>query len=77
MKTIAVRLDYDKETKTYGATSEDLPDVYAVSDDRGDVLRRFISSANAYLEYLREQNKPLPSTLESHPEIVTVVIEAA
>jgi predicted RNase H-like HicB family nuclease len=77
MKTITVRIDYDSETKTYGATSEDLFDVYAVSDDREDVPRRFISLANVYLEYLRGQNKPLPVTLESHPEIVTVVIEAA
>lgn len=38
MKTVTVRIDYDPDTKTYGATSEDLPDVYAISDDRDDVL---------------------------------------
>ncbi len=27
MKTVIVRIDYDPQTTTYGATSEDLPDV--------------------------------------------------
>ena len=77
MRTVTVRIDYDPNTNTYGATSEELPDVYAISDNREEVLRRFIGTANAYIECLREHNQPLPSTLESHPEIVTVTIEAA
>ncbi|MHB8140311.1 MAG: type II toxin-antitoxin system HicB family antitoxin [Vulcanimicrobiaceae bacterium] len=77
MKTVAVRIDYDSDTKTYGATSEDLPNVYAISDNREDVLHRFIRSATAYLEYLREENQPLPETLETQHEFVTVAIEAA
>lgn len=77
MKTITVRIDFDADAKTYGATSEELPDVYAVSDDRDDVLRRFVFSANAYLAYLRDQGQPLPSSLDSHAELVTVAIEAA
>lgn len=77
MKTITVRIDYDKNTKTCGATSEELPDIYAVSDDRDDVLRRFVGSANEYLQCLREHGQPLPVTLEVHPELVTVAIDAA
>lgn len=77
MKTVTVRIDYDVNTKTYGATSEELPDVYAVSDDRDDVLARFIRSANAYVELLRNENLPLPPSLGVHPELVTVAIEAA
>jgi predicted RNase H-like HicB family nuclease len=56
MKTVTVRIDYDPNTKTYGATSKELPDVYAVSDDREDVLARFIRSANTYVCFLREQS---------------------
>lgn len=77
MKTVTVRIDYDSTTKTYGATSDELPDVYAVSDNRDDVLRRFIGSANEYIECLRSHNQPLPPTLEVHPELVTVAIDAA
>lgn len=77
MTTIAVRIDYDPDTKTYGATSEDIPDVYAISDDRDDVLARFIRSANAYIDYLRQEQRPLPESLKNHPEVVTVAIEAA
>lgn len=77
MKTIAVRVDYDPETKTYGATSDQLPDVYAISDTRDDVLARFSRSARDYLAYLRERGEPLPETLRSQSEFVTVAIEAA
>jgi predicted RNase H-like HicB family nuclease len=77
MKTITVRIDYDPNTKTYGTTSEELPDIYAISDDRDDVLRRFIGSANEYVECLRVHGDPLPTTLEVHPEVVTVAIEVA
>ena len=77
MKTITVRIDYDPNTKTYGATSDDYPDVYAISDDRNDVLERFIRSANAYIEYLHQENQPLPDSLDARPEFVTVAIEAA
>lgn len=77
MKTVIVRIDYDPETTTYGGTSEDLPDVYAISDDRDDVLRRFVRSANAYLDYLREHQQPMPATLSANAEIVAVSIAAA
>jgi predicted RNase H-like HicB family nuclease len=77
MKTVTVRIDYDPNTKTYGATSEELPDVYAVSDDRDDVLARFIRSANTYVSFLHEQSLPLPASLDMHTEVVTVAIEAA
>ena len=70
MRTVTVRIDYDPNTKTYGATSEELPDVYAVSDDREDVLTRFIRSANTYVSFLREQSLPLPSSLDMHTEVV-------
>ena len=77
MKNITVRIDYDPETKTYGATSEELPDVYAVSDNRDDVLRRFVGSANEYLACLRSHDQPLPKTLNVCSELVTVTIDAA
>jgi predicted RNase H-like HicB family nuclease len=75
MKTVAVRIDYDPETKTYGATSEDLPDVYAIGDSRDDVLARFVRAAKLHLEALRERGEDLG--LDTHPEIITVAIEAA
>ena len=75
MKTVAVRIDYDPDTNTYGATSEDLPDVYAISDDRDDVLVRFVRAANLHLEVLRERGE-LPR-FNTHPEFVTVAIEVA
>ena len=77
MKTIAVQIEYDPQTKTYGATSVSLPDIYAVSDSRDDALHRFIRSTTDYLAYLRESNEPMPEALDAHHEIVTVVIEAA
>ncbi len=77
MKTATVRIEFDPDTKTYGATSEDLPDIYAISDDRNDVLRRFVRSANVYRNYLRERNQPIPATLSANAEIVTITIEAA
>jgi predicted RNase H-like HicB family nuclease len=76
VKTISVLIEYDPETKTYGATSPELPDVYAVSDSRDDVLDRFASSANEYLTYLRERNQPLPSFAIRH-EVVTIALPAA
>lgn len=75
MKTIDAVIEYDPETKMYGATSPDLEDVYAVSDSRDDVLERFTYSANEYLAYLREQNKPLPPLL-TRVEVVQIPISA-
>jgi predicted RNase H-like HicB family nuclease len=75
MKTVAVRIDYDAEAKTFGATSEDLPDVYAISDTRDDVLARSVRAANLHLEELRERGES--PALDTHPEFVTVAIEAA
>ena len=75
MKTIDAVIEYDPETKMYGATSPDLEDVYAVSDSRDDVLARFTYSANEYLAYLREQQKPLPS-LSTRIEVVQVPISS-
>ena len=42
--TIAVLIEYDPQTKTYGATSPDLPDVVAVSDTKDSVLERFANA---------------------------------
>ncbi|MBC5811188.1 MAG: hypothetical protein GIW95_10130 [Candidatus Eremiobacteraeota bacterium] len=75
MKTVAVRIDYDPETQTYGATSDDVPDVYAVSDTRDDVLARFVRSARLHFEELQARGV-LPASGERH-EIVTVAIDAA
>lgn len=75
MKTVTVRIDYDPETKTYGATSEDIQDVYAISEDRDNVLLRFVRASNLHLNYLRERGEMLE--FETHPEFVTVAIEAA
>lgn len=77
MKTVTVRIDYDSTTKTYVATLNELPDVYAVSDNRDDVLRRLVGSANEHIQCLRSHNQPLPTTLAVHPELVTVAIDAA
>lgn len=77
MKTVTVRIEFDPDTKTYGATSEDLPDIYAISDDRNAVLRRFVRSANVYRNYLQERNQPMPATLSANAEIVTITIAAA
>jgi predicted RNase H-like HicB family nuclease len=76
MKTISVVIEYDPDAKTYGATSPDLPDIYAVSDSREDVLDRFTKSVNEYITYLREQGEPLPSLTTRH-EVVTIAIPAA
>ena len=76
MKTISVLIEYDPETKTFGATSPDLPEVFAVSETRDDVIDRFASSANQYVEFLRERNEPLPFLATTH-EIVTISISAA
>ncbi len=76
MTTLTVRIDYDPDTKTYGATSEDLPDVYAISDSRDDVLHRFIRSAKAHIEFMHERGET-PEGLAAQHEIVTVAIEAA
>ncbi|MBV8153031.1 MAG: hypothetical protein JO192_04415 [Candidatus Eremiobacteraeota bacterium] len=73
MKTIDAVIEYDPETRMYGATSPDLEEVFAVSDSREDVLARFTYSANEYLAYLREQEKPLPS-LSTRVEVVQVPI---
>jgi predicted RNase H-like HicB family nuclease len=75
VKTIVVEIDYDPNTKTYGATSPDLPDIYAISSSRDDVLARFEYSANEYIKYLREEAKPPPFS-DSHHEIVTIEISA-
>ena len=75
MKTVSVLIEYDPAPKTYGATSEDLPDVFAISDSREDVLVRFVRAANLHIEELRERGE-LPN-LDTHREIVTVAIEAA
>jgi predicted RNase H-like HicB family nuclease len=75
MKTLAVLLEYDPDTKTYGATSPDLPDVYAISDTREDVLSRFVRAANLHVEELREMGKE--PAFQRHHEIVTVTIDAA
>lgn len=53
-KTISVLVEYDPGTKTYGATSPDLPAVYAVSDSREDVIMRFERSADEYLRLTRD-----------------------
>ena len=76
MKTISVLIEYDPDTKTYGATSPDLPDIFAVSDSRDDVLDRFANSVNEYLAYLRERNDPVPS-FDTRREVVTIAIPAA
>lgn len=76
MKTISVVIEYDPETKSYGATSPELPEVYAISDSRDDVLDRFAYSVNEYLSYLRENGEPLPSFTTRH-EVVTIAIPAA
>ena len=73
MKTVAVRIDYDPDTKTYGATSDELPDVYAVSDDRDDVLARFVRAAHLHIETLRERGEE-PRPL-ANAEFVTVAID--
>jgi len=59
--TIAVLIEYDPETKTYGATSPDLPDVYAVSDAKDDVLDRFANAATEHLAYLRDTKGVVPT----------------
>jgi predicted RNase H-like HicB family nuclease len=76
MKTISVLIEYDPETKTYGATSPDLQDVYAVGETRDDVLDRFATSATEYLAYLRERNEPLPALAIRH-EVVTIALPTA
>ena len=75
MKTIAAVIEYDPETKMYGATSPDLDNVFAVSDSRDDVLARFTYSANEYLAYLQELHKPLPP-LSTRVEFVQIPISA-
>lgn len=75
MDTVAVRIDYDPKTKTYGATSDELPDVYAVGESRDDVLARFVRAARLHLEVLHErgqESRPL-----ANAEFVTVMIGAA
>jgi predicted RNase H-like HicB family nuclease len=75
MKTVTVLIEYDPKAKTYGATSPELPDVYAISDTRDDVLQRFVRAATLHLKELRERGQ-MP-TFNAHPEIVTVAIDAA
>ena len=75
MKNVAVLIEYDPDTKTYGATSPDLPDVYAISETRDDVLARFVRAANLHLEELREQGQE--PTFPINHEIVTVTIDTA
>ena len=75
MTSIPVLIEYDSDTKTYGATSPELPNVYAISDSRDDVLKRFSASVDQYLDYLRERGEPLPSFQGRH-EIVTIAIPA-
>jgi predicted RNase H-like HicB family nuclease len=75
MKTLYAVIEFDPETKMYGATSPDLEDVYAISDSRDDVLERFTYSANEYLSYLKEQHKPLPP-LSTRVEVVQVPISS-
>ena len=75
MKTVSVLVEYDPATNTYGATSEDLPDVFAVSDSREDVLVRFVRAANLHIEELKARGET--PKLDFHREIVTVAIEAA
>ena len=75
MKSVAVLVEYDPQTKSYGATSPDLPDVFAVSDSRDDVLERFTYSANEYIQYLREKEQPLP-TFSIRLEVVNVSLPA-
>ena len=53
-KTVSVLVEYDPDTRTYGATSPDLPAVYAVSDNREDVIMRFERSADEYLRLTRD-----------------------
>ena len=72
MKTVAVLIEYDPDTRTYGATSPDLPDVYAISDNRDDVLKRFVRSAGLYVEELCKSGQaPCFDTLH---EYVTVTL---
>ena len=72
MKTVAVLIEYDPDTKTYGATSPDLPDVYAISDSRDDVVRRFVRAADLHVDELRSSGKS--PFFHSRHEYVTVAI---
>ena len=76
VKTISAVIEFDPVSKTYGVTSPDLPDIYAISESRDDVLDRFAYSVNEYLAYLQEIGEPLPSFSTRH-EVVTIVIPAA
>ncbi|HEV2261821.1 MAG TPA: hypothetical protein VGR69_06000 [Candidatus Rubrimentiphilum sp.] len=73
MSKLSVLIEFDPKTKSYGATSPDLPDVFAVSDNRDDVLNRFIRAATGHLKFLRERNCPLPK-FDAKQEIVTIEI---
>jgi len=75
MKKVPVLIDYDPQTRTYGATSAEMPDVYAIGDTRDDVLVRFVRAATLHLEELRERGE-IPAQSAQH-EIVTVAIGAA
>jgi len=75
MKAVTVAIVYDASTNTYGATSDELPDIVAISEDRDDVLRRFVGAAHAHLEFLRETGEPLPIGFASDAEFVAVPLE--
>lgn len=71
MMTFTVLVEHDTDQGSYGATSPDLPDVFAVGQTRDEVLERFANAARAHLIYLSETHRPLPMP---HYEAVTLAI---
>ena len=55
-----VILEADDETRTFAATSPDLPDVLAVGDSEDDAVARFVNAARGHLEFLRETGREVP-----------------
>ena len=56
----AVVIEYDPDNGSYGATSPDLDNVYAVGKSEAEVIERFRNALEGYFEFLREEGQTIP-----------------
>ncbi len=63
---VRIVVHHDRGRPTWGVTSPDLPNVFAVGDSRADALFRFLRSSKFYLEFLDEEagRKPIARKIE-------------
>ncbi|MDB5041890.1 MAG: hypothetical protein JWN27_2616 [Candidatus Eremiobacteraeota bacterium] len=57
----AVVIEYDPENGSYGATSPDFDNVFAIGKSEAEALARFRNALEGYFDFLREEGRPIPA----------------